>query len=205
MKTLPLFWILPLLLGGCSLSVPQQEKQTYLLASARPAAAPAQSTPLFKAATLRIRDLRATAPFRDTALIYRETDQRYVADEGNLFATAPSSLVSERLRTWIAASGLFQSVWSAGSSQLSNYLIEGEITALYADVRNPKAPAVEISGRLQLIQDQAKGVRIVLDWPFTQRQAIPAADANHVAQGMDQALTQILSNFEQTLRAQHGL
>ena len=185
------------LLAACSLQSAAPEKTTYQFSAQHPEQAPV-SAPRF--GSLRIGEFRVTQANRTASILYRETDQRYVADPYRLFVAPPAILLEERCRDWLQASGLFRSVVPATSLLAADATLEGEIIELYADVRTPKKPAAVITLRARLIN--AQGKLIVPEWRFSQRIAIPQPDSASVMKGLDQGLTAALADLESKLAQQ---
>ncbi len=195
----PLFSLVAtlVLLAGCSLQSTSPEKTLYQFGSVRPAMDKG-ITPRY--GSLRVLDFRAAQINRSASIIYRETDQRYVADPYRLFVAAPGVLLAERTRHWLNASGLFRSVVPAGSQLLTDHLLEGELVDLHVDVRDPKHPAAVLALRAWLID--ANGHAKLPSWNFSQRVALDNASAASAAAGFDRALSAALTDLEHTLALQ---
>ncbi len=188
-------FIAALLLGGCSLQSVAPEKTVYQFGATRPAGLPHAPQPRY--GVVRVQDFRVTQINRTSSLIYRETGQRFVADPYRLLTAPPAVLIAERTRTWLAASGLFQSVVPAGSLLATDLTLEGELADFYTDVRDPRNPAVVITLRAWLV-----GKNDVLtrpEWRVSKRIALDSPDAATVAAGFDQALAEALTDLETML------
>lgn len=186
-----------ILLTACSLQSVAPKKTTYQFSAQRPESVPATS-PHF--GSVRIGEFRVTQANRTASILYRETDQRYVADPYQLFVAPPAVLLGERSRDWLLASGLFRSVVPASSLLVADSTLEGEIIELYADVRDPKKPAAVIALRARLINTQ--GRLITPEWRFSQRIDIAQPDSASVMKGLDQGLTAALADLESKLAKQ---
>lgn len=185
--------MLLLLLGACGLPGPMPEKTTFQFGTVRPAIA--VQSPRFN--TLRVADFRVMQANRVSNLIYRETDQRYVADPYRVLLAPPGSLLAERTRAWLAASGLSHAVLPAGSSIIADANLEVEVSELYADVRDPRHPAAVLGLRAWLTNADGKLLR--QEWHFEQRIALAKPDAAYVVAAWDQALQLALADLEHTL------
>ncbi|MDR3414154.1 MAG: hypothetical protein P4L87_24870 [Formivibrio sp.] len=183
-----------LLLAACSLQSAAPEKTTYQFGASRPPQAAVTNT---RFGILRVADFRADQANRTSSLLYRETDQRFVADPYQLFIAPPATLLTERSRTWLASSGLFRSVLPSGALLTADTTLEGELVELYADVRDPKHPAAVLSLRAWLVN--AKGTADMPQWRFSQRVPLVNADAGTVVAGFDQALSAALTDLEKAL------
>ncbi len=194
LRALPL--VAAVLLGGCGLQSVAPEKTIYQFGATRPADQARATSPRF--GMLRVQDFRATQINRTSSLIYRETDQRFVADPYRLYAAPPAVLSAERTRAWLAASGLFKSVAPAGSLLTNELILEGELAEFYVDVRNPKAPAAVVHLRAWLVGKNDTLVRP--EWQFHKRIALNSPEASSVAAAFDKALAEALNDLETTLK-----
>ena len=181
-------------LSACSLHTPLPEKSTFTLGAQRAQATPPHTA---KFASLRISTFRTAQANRSAALIYRETDQRIVADPYRGLIAAPAILLSERTRQWLADSGLFSNVLPSDTRMLADLTLEGEISELYADVRDPQHPAAVIALRAWLLDTNGKLVRP--EWRFQRRIAVANADAASIVAAYDQAMSVALGDLENAL------
>lgn len=183
-----------LCLTACSLQTPAPARTTFLLGATRLTNAP---TGAVRFGNVRIPEFHAALANRGTSLLYRETDQRIVADPYRQFVAPPAALIAERCRLWLAASGQFQSVLPADSRISSDTTLEGELVELYADVRDPKNPVAVLSLRASL--SDARGNALRPEWRFTRRVALANSDAASVVAGLDLALAAALNELENAL------
>ncbi|SFN65006.1 ABC-type uncharacterized transport system, auxiliary component [Formivibrio citricus] len=192
-RTFPL--LAALLLGACSLQTAAPEKTVYQFGAARSASKTGAAQARF--GLLRVQDFRVTQVNRTSSLVYRETDQRYVADPYRIFVAPPATLAAERTRAWLAASGLFRAVAPAGSLLAADLTLEGELAEFYIDVREPKAPTAVVVLRAWLVGRNDALVRP--EWRFSKRIALDSPDAATAVAGFDRALAEALSDLEMTL------
>lgn len=154
-------------LVGCSLSRPTPVKQTYLLQTLPPTAAKATPRP----ATLKVGTVQVAAPFRGKSLVYRESDLKYEADFYNEFFVAPTSMLTEGVGAWLAASGTFRDVLPAAANADGEFVLEGFVSDLYADYRDPGKPVAVLTARFFLLDNRTlTGVPI---WQTELAQRIP--------------------------------
>lgn len=192
-RSLP--FMVSLLLGACSLQSPAPEQTIYQFGTTRPAQRPSEAKPHL--GMLRIQDFRVTQINRTSSLVYRETDQRFVADPYRLFSAPPGTLVAERSRAWLAASGQFKAVAPAGSLLATDLTLEGELVEFYIDVREPKKPVAVVSLRAWLVGKNDTLVQP--EWRFNKRIALDSPDAATAVAGFDRALTEALTALETAL------
>ncbi|WP_373976262.1 hypothetical protein NT239_05655 [Chitinibacter sp. SCUT-21] len=176
-----------LLISACASTTP--ERQDFLISAERQTA---RNEAKFGA--LQVNELRSNAPYRDLALIYKESPQRFVADPYHGFLAAPANQLTQQTRAWLAKSGLFSRVYPTGSSQIAPWQLEGELLAMYIDVSAPKTPKVVIQAQY-LLSYGNKSANFLL----TAEQSITDPGPESAAQGFSTALAKLLTQLEQEL------
>ncbi|WP_273431645.1 ABC-type transport auxiliary lipoprotein family protein [Chitinibacter tainanensis] len=182
-----LLCLLLLCCTACSSTPPA--RQDFLLQASRTGSA--QSV---RFGALQVQELRAAPPFRDSALVYRETAQRFVADPYHGFLAPPPVQLSQNLRQWLRSSGLFAQVLPSAGSAASSWLLEGELLALYIDVSDPAQPAAVLELQLQLHRGTQS-----FSYPLAIREALASAEPEAAAAGLQRALSRALTQLEQQL------
>lgn len=133
--------LLPLLSAGCfDMKAPAAERRFYALAVARPE--PAKEAPA--GTVLRVRRFQVSRAFEGVEFVYRSSDAGYESDFYHAFFTPPGSQVTEAARRWIASAGLFGHVIEAASVAPETHVLEGNVAALYADLRGKPRAVVEL-------------------------------------------------------------
>lgn len=183
-----------LILSACSLQTAAPEKTNFTLGAHRSETSPVRAE---KFGTLNIAIFRAAQANHSANLLYRESEQRIVADPYRALLAPPAILITERSRQWLAESGLFRSVLASDSRIKADLTLEGEISELYADVRDPKNPTAVLALRAWLLDSSGKAVRP--EWRFQRRIALNKADAASVVAAYDLALNMALRDLENTL------
>jgi cholesterol transport system auxiliary component len=151
------------------------------------------------AATLRVPPLSLAAPFEGRNFVYRNSDLNYESDFYHEFLVAPSALLTEQVRQWLQASGLFRAVLGPSSKEDATHRLEGHVIELYADFRVKTAPKSTLAIHFLLTRDHTPYREILLQ--KTYRQEIPADErrAEGLARAWNKALEQILTALEQDL------
>lgn len=181
-------------LAACSLTRPPVERATFDLAPARPApAAGAQS-----AVVLKVRPFRVAASYDGREFLYRKADGQLVADFYHGFAASPGELVTAAVADWLKASGRFRSVIEPGIVADAPYVLEGSVTALYADLRDAQRPAAVLDVQVYLVR-AADGREIVLDRRYSERVALADSAPATFAKGYNEALASVLARLERDL------
>ena len=129
-----------LALAGCTLSRPAPVKQQYLLdPPAPPAAAKSQST------SVRVGGINVAAPFRGRNLVLREADLRYETDYYSEFLVPPATMIAELTARALERSKAFARVVPPGYSAETDWVLDGFVSALYADERDGKKLSADVA------------------------------------------------------------
>ncbi|WP_028455517.1 ABC-type transport auxiliary lipoprotein family protein [Chitinilyticum litopenaei] len=172
------------LLGGCALRPPPAPAQAYLLGASRGEQHASRNV------TLQLAEPGSGAPFSERALVYRESEQRYVQDFYHVFHAPPAQQLRQRLAAWLQDAG-----FGLGGSD-ARWQLRPRLDALYIDVREPKSPQAVVGLELELWQSQTSGPRLVARWPVTTRRTLPSAQADSAMAGLDLALADALREIE---------
>jgi len=184
-------------LASCSLSRPSPVKRMFLLEPTPPAAV--ASTP--KPISLRVGVVNVAAPFRGKMFVFRETDLRYESDFYNEFFTAPSIMFSDATAKALAASNVFRRVVPFGAaSDEGDFVLDGFVSELYADMRDAAAPAAVITVTYYLTP-ASFGSAVVWSREYRQRVKVSGPGPDAVAQGWNSALGAILADLAKDLAA----
>jgi ABC-type uncharacterized transport system auxiliary subunit len=120
-----------LALAGCGLAErPYTERRQWPLLVPRPMSLP----PRARGKVLQIRPLRAVAGMSVRGLQTLQPDGSLQVAFYEEWAVPPPEGVEDALRMWLAGSGLFSAVIGSGSRQAPDLVLEGELTALLADL-----------------------------------------------------------------------
>jgi ABC-type uncharacterized transport system auxiliary subunit len=115
---------LPLVLGACSVlpERPYQQTRNWPLIVPPPVAHPAPAG----SPVLLLRPVRAAAGVEPRGLLTLQ------ADPFEQWIAPPADAVTDQLQRWLTASGRFSAVVAPGSRLTANYVLEAELTALWA-------------------------------------------------------------------------
>ena len=176
---------------GCGQSA-TAERKYYVLDTVR-AGGPA---PAHTEATLRLRRFNVDEAFASRQLVYRVDQVRYETDYYHQFLVLPGVMLTEETRDWLANSGLFGRVTSVGSRLESTYLLEGNVTGLYADFAKKPAPEAVMEIRFFLLVGPDVNEAVALTQTYRATAPISAKTAEAVVEALSKALEDVLTHLE---------
>jgi cholesterol transport system auxiliary component len=190
------FLVAVTVLGGCALSRPAPIKHTFLL-EPPVAAAGARVHP----SALRVGTINVAAPFRGRALIYRLTELKYDADFYSEFLVAPAAMIGEITARSLDRSGVFARVIPPGAPPDGDWVLDGFVSALYGDVRDPAKPKAELAISFFLSRADAASSTPLWSRNYERRVAVPDATPEAYARALSGALGEILADLARDLAA----
>jgi cholesterol transport system auxiliary component len=184
--------------AGCSLSRPSLERHSFSVEAERSAqAAPARNPEPFPV-TLKVGRISVQPPYGGTSFIYRTGALQYEVDPYNSFVASPGDLLGQQIARWLSRAGLFTAVREPESPLTGDYVLEGLVTALYGDARDPQRAEAVLSIKLYARRARAEG-GLVFEQAYAQRVAIEDASPEALARGYGLALGRILDALERDL------
>lgn len=197
-----LILVAALLLGSCvKLEQQSVDKRFYALEVVRPGAAvaatPADGVP--DRATLLVRRLQVSPRVAGRELVYRTGESAWTADYYNLFFVTPADMLTQDLRAWLGASGLFANVVDPSSLVQPAYILEGNVSALNGDFAAKPAQAVaEMQFLLLKVSGGERSVVLTRDI----RKSVPLAASTpaELVRALRQAVAGINAELESALR-----
>lgn len=187
---------LGLALTGCAgLGTPPPPRQHYALTAEHP---PAQAAPA-GAPVIAVQTLQAAPRAGGEGFLYRRTEEEYVSDYYHVWVSPPAPILSQNLREWLAASGLFAYVTPGVGYAQPGYVLEGSLLSLYGDYRNPQAPLAVLAVEFALLQDQPAGMNLRLRRHYQETEPLPQANPTALAAAWRVAWTRLLQRLEQDI------
>ena len=181
--------------GGCSLKKQYPAKQSFLVEAQRAGEARAATA----SDVLRVRNLQVAAPFEGKSFVYRSSGLGYQTDFYHEFLVAPRALLTEQTRQWLGASGLFRFVTDPASKADATHSLEGNVSALYGDYRDPASPKAVLAVEFFLVNDQPASPEIIFHKSYRQEVPLENRAPETLAKGWGKALEQILTGLEHDL------
>lgn len=175
---------------GCSLSQPMPVTRAHVL---RIEDAPPRGAG--RGGVLRVDRIRVARAFERQQFVYRVDDHRYESDFYNRFQAPAGTALREAIIAWFQASGLFAEVLDGPAQVAADWLLEGEATELYADVRRPDAPEAVLTLDLSLTDPRSPTLAQAYRGSYTERVAAASTDPEALRRAWGEALGRILRRF----------
>jgi cholesterol transport system auxiliary component len=185
------------LFDGCvRLEKGHPDKHFFLIHLSRPGEVSAPLTD----DVLKVLTFSASPPYEGKGFLYAKGDNRIESDFYNEFLISPSTMFTEEVRKWMAGSGLFGHVTDLPPYQDPAYFLEGRITALYGDYRDPFVPKAVLGMEFLLLRDVSASKDILLENDYKRELPLDRGSPAALVNGWRQALRSILLDFEGHVR-----
>ena len=109
-------------------------------------------------------------------------------------------MVSEKTRLWLNRSAIFKRIRVPGSQLDSTHLLEANITALYADVRDKSSPRAVMELRAFLIDNDNTPESVVLGETYRASCPLQSNTPDDLVEALDKCLAEILTSLEKDLK-----
>ena len=183
--------LLGLAVAGCGLSErPYVERREWPLTVSRPASLLARAG----GKVLEVRTLRAGPALEARGLQVLQADGSVHVDFYEEWAVPSAQGVEEALRKWLGESGLFAAVVAPGSRATADYVLEGELSALWCE------PSAGMAHAALSIVVLAGDGRVLLQRRLAATAQLSGQDAAAQVQAQLSALTIVLADVEGALR-----
>lgn len=181
---------------GCNMSRPYPQKTLFAL---DPGQAPKASAPV-SPATVVVRSVYVASPFDAQTFFYRRAGSQYELDYYNGFVAAPEQLLTGSLLTWMGQSGLFAAVVESSSRMTAQYVLEGNVTEMYGDYCDPKAPQARMAASFFLLDVRPVDAAIVFQKSYHACAPIGGSGPEAMAAAVNAAYRNILVELSGDLR-----
>jgi len=183
-------------LASCSVTRPSPVKQTFLL---DPPAPVAVAKP--QASSLRMGTVNVAGPFRGRNFVSREGELRYENDFYNEFLIPPASMIGELTGRALERAKAFSLVAPASSTADTDWILDGFVTSLYADARDPVKMYADVDITYYLFRSDGTGGLPAWTQTYRQRAPLSGATAQAYAAALNVALGQVFADLSRDLAA----
>jgi ABC-type uncharacterized transport system auxiliary subunit len=188
-----LFAALPVL--ACSFSQPTPRPERYVLTAERPGERVAGG-----GGVLQVDRVRVAPPFERQRFIYRTAEASLQSDFYRQFEAPPGSLVREATLDWLEASGLFGAVLDRGGKVAPDWLLEGDVRELYADLRQGVVPSAVLSVEFRLLDARSREPEVTFQRRYSESVAAASPRPEDLVAAWSGSLARILVELESDLR-----
>ncbi len=193
-----LIFALALAATGClNLSKPYPDIHYYSLDVAREANTDASSI----GTILNVHKFRVSPRFQTSELVYRISDTGYESDFYHQWLVSPDAMMTSQVRNWFRRSGVFAHVIEPSSYAEATHILEGAVTALYGDLRNPQQTSAVLEIHAVLMRDRAGGPEILFHKEYREELLMVDKSAASLVDGLNKAFHRIVKNLEADLRS----
>jgi len=185
-----------LILTGCdAISKPYPDRSMYAVA----VGVPDDTKPGEGRGILKVTRIRVDAPYDDRTFFYKVGANEFKADYYNAFVSSPDRMFTLLLQDYLLNSGGFDTFLPPSSGADSDFRLEGNIRALYADFSEGPTPSAVIEARFFLIAMDTADDVVMAEKSYRQRVKAGSGDPEAIAQAWGEALTAIFSNLADDL------
>lgn len=191
------FFCAAMLFSGCiDLSRDYPQRDFYLVNLSRDSEAPPADT---TAGILQIGKFRVSPRYDAKELVYRIQENAYEADYYNRFFVEPSVMISEEVVEWIESAGLFRQVLVGPGRIDPDYILEGNVPALYGDfTQSPPLAVMEME--FTLLRELPAGPELLLRKSYRREIPLHKKSPEALIDGFEKAFETILTRVERDLR-----
>jgi cholesterol transport system auxiliary component len=186
--------LVAVLAAGCALTRTAPVKDMYLLDPKLPATV-AKPHP----GSVRVGTLGVGAPYRARTFVVRDTDVKYQSDFYNEFIVPPGQMLAEDTARALINAKVFADVGRPGVVVATDWLLDGFVGALYADVRDPAKPAAVLEVTYYLTRDDAGQTAPVWSKVYHQHVVMSTTAAKDYVTALNTALSEILGELVRDL------
>jgi ABC-type uncharacterized transport system auxiliary subunit len=183
-------------LSACSLTRPSIVKETFLLDPTNPPPV-ARS----QAGSLRVGVINVGAAYRARSFTVRSTDLKYESDFYHEFFVAPGAMIADATARALQVSKAFASTSRPGAAIEADWLLDGFVGALYADMRDPAKPMAVLQITYYLSRDNGGVGAPVWSRGYFKRVPFASSGTEAYVNALNGALTEILAEMTRDIAA----
>jgi len=149
---------------------------------------------------LRMDRVRVSPLFERKGFVYRTGEATFENDFYNEFFAPPGVLLRKATLNRLRAASIFSDVLDATQMGDVDWMLEGHVTQLYADLRDRAAPFAVLQIEYTLLDARSPTLAIVFRETYSAQISAAGGSAEAIVNGWTEALTQVLSELEVDLR-----
>ncbi|MBU1610346.1 MAG: membrane integrity-associated transporter subunit PqiC [Proteobacteria bacterium] len=147
--------------------------------------------------TLTVRRLRVSPMNAGRELVYKTSDTGYDSDFYNAYFIPPGDMLSQALRRWLHATGLFAHVVEPASLVRGDLVLEGNVVALYGDFTGSGEAVAEL--QFILVDEGTAETAILFSKDYSKRIPLSQRTPEALAAGLKQAMAEVFAELEADL------
>ena len=178
---------------ACSLrqDYPDTKRYAFEIRREGPSLTPAPDT------TLMVSRFDISRRYEGEQMVYHLADGTWESDFYHRFFIAPAEMIAEETARWFGAARVTGTVLDPGSQVGATHAIEGTVTRLLGDYSEEDSAYAVVEMQLFGVdRTGTSGATILLSVEYEKRIAVPDRTSDALVKGWEQALREILSDFE---------
>lgn len=148
---------------------------------------------------LAVRPFSLSPGYHPKEFTYRTGEFQYESDYYHRFITDAGSQIAEQTRQWLRDSGLFAAVIEPGSTMNATHLLEGNITGLYGDFRDPDNAQAVVRMVFYLLDVTHRNPTLVFHKTFQVTTAVSDGQVEQLIEAYNESLKCILRDLEKAI------
>jgi len=152
---------------------------------------------------LKVGSISVTPPSDGKSMVYRLGDQRYEKDFYNVYSAIPSEMIGNATRQWLNNANIFAATVGQSNSFFPYYTLQASVEEFYGDYRVRPEAVVTIEFFLS-VTNSGKTNPLIGANRYSQRVALKDNTPGALAMGQQQALAEILKQYEGELYKYSG-
>lgn len=153
---------------------------------------------------LEVGNFQIASGFKDRAMVYRTGQYEYRTDFYNNFFQLSDRMIERQCTQWLEASGLFSRVTHRQGLVEPGFILEGNILEIYGDYRPDRSPEAVLRIEFTLLENSSAEPRLMFERDYERRIPMSNSGARKLAEGLSEALEDILFALEEDLRMATG-
>jgi len=130
---------------------------------------------------------------------YRVGPDEFISDYYNQFYRPVGVLVTSEIYKWFSSTGLFKDVLPVNNLINAKYILDSKIVDIYGDYSNPDDPRAVLNMQFFLVDESAVIAELAYSNVYNQSVAISSRTPGALVEGWNEALKNILKQFETDL------